>query len=258
MGISIRLNINPARIDHYEWESMYQESLKLLEAYDFMDKIVDKETFKGFAWIYGDKAKEKKLSLPKDAIGWYVFGDVVTMETGENFVLRKDLNTYIQETPKNENCFEEIYLYLYIRIKKKYISANLNEKRKNNESNNNRWLTSVSCCTGGKFNKLFRGIRMKTTIQLHDFIHCDALKDFSYDGRVALFEYLEQYEEDCGIEIDFDPVAIRCDFTEYANLDEVGNYYTDLQDEPEEEKLEWLQDRTQVIEFETGIILQDF
>jgi hypothetical protein len=35
---------------------------------------------------------------------------------------------------------------------------------------------------------------------------------------VALFEYLEQYEDDCGTELDFDPVAIRCDFTEYANI----------------------------------------
>ena len=59
---------------------------------------------------------------------------------------------------------------------------------------------------------------MKTTIQLHDFIHCDALKQFSYDGRVALFDYLEQYEGDCGTELDFDPIAIRCDFTEYANI----------------------------------------
>lgn len=60
---------------------------------------------------------------------------------------------------------------------------------------------------------------MKTTIQLHDFIHCDALKNaFSYDGRVALFDYLEQYEDDCGTELDFDPIAIRCDFTEYANI----------------------------------------
>ena len=101
---------------------------------------------------------------------------------------------------------------------------------------------------------------MKTTIQLHDFIHCDALKDnFSYDGRVALFEYLEQYEEDCGIELDFDPIALRCEFTEFGNLDEVGNYYTDLQDlDGNDEKMEWLQDRTQVIEFKTGLILQDF
>ena len=100
---------------------------------------------------------------------------------------------------------------------------------------------------------------MKTTIHLHDFIHCDALKDFSYGGRVALFEYLEQYEQESGSELDFDPVALRCEFTEFSNLDEVGNYYTDLQDlGPDEEKLDWLQDRTQVIEFETGIILQDF
>jgi hypothetical protein len=100
---------------------------------------------------------------------------------------------------------------------------------------------------------------MKTTIELHDFIHCDVLKDnFSYDGRVALFEYLEQYEQDCGIELDFDPIAIRCEFTEYSNLSDVANYYEDLQEVEEEEKLEWLQDRTQVIEFETGIILHEF
>jgi len=101
---------------------------------------------------------------------------------------------------------------------------------------------------------------MKTTIQLHDFIHCDALKDnFSYDGRVALFKYLEQYEVDCGTEIDFDPVAIRCDFTEWDNLEQIVAYYDEMQMiDTNEEKLEWLQDRTQAIEFETGIILQDF
>ena len=101
---------------------------------------------------------------------------------------------------------------------------------------------------------------MKTTIQLHDFIHCDALKDnFSYDGRVALFQYLEQLEEDLGEQWDFDPVALRCEFTEFSNLDEVGNYYNDLQDlKDDAEKMEWLQDRTQIIEFKTGIILQDF
>ena len=60
---------------------------------------------------------------------------------------------------------------------------------------------------------------MKNTIHLHDFINDERLRNaFSYVGRVALFEYLEQYEADCGIELDFDPVAIRCDFTEYANF----------------------------------------
>lgn len=60
---------------------------------------------------------------------------------------------------------------------------------------------------------------MKTSIQLHDFINNEQLNNaFSYAGRVALFEYLEQFEEDCGTELDFDPVAIRCDFTEYVNF----------------------------------------
>lgn len=67
---------------------------------------------------------------------------------------------------------------------------------------------------------------MKTPIQLHDFIHCDALKDnFSYDGRVALFEYLEQLEEDLGEQWDFDPIAIRCDFTEYKNIQDFWQDY---------------------------------
>ena len=71
---------------------------------------------------------------------------------------------------------------------------------------------------------------METTIQLHDFIHCDALKDnFSYDGRVALFEYLEQYEQDCDIELDFDPIALRCDFTEYANIEAFWQDYNSVQ-----------------------------
>jgi hypothetical protein len=67
---------------------------------------------------------------------------------------------------------------------------------------------------------------MKNTIQLHEFVHCDALKNaFSYDGRIALFDYLEQLEQDCGIEFDFDPVALRCEFTEYANIAEFWNDY---------------------------------
>jgi hypothetical protein len=97
---------------------------------------------------------------------------------------------------------------------------------------------------------------MKTTIQLHDFIHCDALKDnFSYDGRVALFEFLEQYEEDCGRELDFDPAAIRCDFTEYANIQEFWADY----DRYQYQCMPDIEDNTSVIyipDSEAFIILQ--
>jgi hypothetical protein len=48
---------------------------------------------------------------------------------------------------------------------------------------------------------------------------------FSYEGSKALFEYYEEFEED----IPFDPVAIRCDFTEYENFEAVQKDYKDIE-----------------------------
>ena len=85
---------------------------------------------------------------------------------------------------------------------------------------------------------------MKTTIQLHDFIHCDALKDnFSYHGRAALFHYLEESEQDIGEELDFDPVALRCDFTEYANIEAFWQDYNSV----EYQGMSDIEDNTSVI-----------
>ena len=100
---------------------------------------------------------------------------------------------------------------------------------------------------------------MKSTITLNDFVNCDALtNNFSYDGLVALFDYLEQYEEDCGIELDFDPVALRCDFTEYTDIKNAFENYLPDDNLADDDMLEYLQDNTQVILFKTGIILLDF
>ena len=101
---------------------------------------------------------------------------------------------------------------------------------------------------------------MKTTISLNDFVTCDALiNNFSYEGLVSLFDYLEDFENDTGTAIEFDPIALRCEFSEYTTISEAyGNYEDDGKDLTELEMIEWLQDRTQVIEFETGIILHDF
>ena len=35
---------------------------------------------------------------------------------------------------------------------------------------------------------------------------------FSYKGSKALFNYLEQLEDDCDIKIEFDPIAFRCEY----------------------------------------------
>jgi hypothetical protein len=77
---------------------------------------------------------------------------------------------------------------------------------------------------------------------------------FSYEGTKALFEYFEQYEQDTGEQMEFDPVAIRCDFDEYENLKEIKENYQDI------ETLEDLQNHTTVIEIPNSdrLIIQAF
>lgn len=102
---------------------------------------------------------------------------------------------------------------------------------------------------------------MKDSVNFYDF--CDRFRShgredsFSYEGKKALFEYLEQYEDDCGIEIELDVVAIDCEYCEYENAIEVCEEY-DGPTEDEEESLEWLHVRTSVIPFSGGIIIQSF
>jgi len=57
------------------------------------------------------------------------------------------------------------------------------------------------------------------------FVKIDRENNFSYWGRIALFEYFEQYEEDTGEQIEFDPIAICCEYTEYESLDELNDIY---------------------------------
>jgi len=85
---------------------------------------------------------------------------------------------------------------------------------------------------------------MKDTVTEYQFINTMAQKQhgFSYEGAKALFEYFEQYEQDTGDEMEFDPIAIRCDFDEYESLEDIKKSYQDI------ESLEDLQNHTTVIE----------
>jgi len=85
---------------------------------------------------------------------------------------------------------------------------------------------------------------MKDTITEYQFVDTMSQKQhgFTREGARALFEYLENFEQDTGEEMEFDPVAIRCDFDEYESLEEVKANYQDI------ETLEDLQNHTTVIE----------
>ena len=69
---------------------------------------------------------------------------------------------------------------------------------------------------------------MKTTVNnsdFHDaFRNYDRLDNFSYEARNIIFEYLEEYEESTGEEVELDVIAICCDYTE-SDYDDIAADY---------------------------------
>lgn len=77
------------------------------------------------------------------------------------------------------------------------------------------------------------------------FAQSDTYKNnFSYEGRFALFNYLENLEDDTDDKIEFDPIAFCCEYSEYDNFKEFQENY----DNDEITNLETLKDHTRVIE----------
>jgi len=78
--------------------------------------------------------------------------------------------------------------------------------------------------------------------------------NFSYAGTSALFDWLDELSADTGTPYELDVIALCCEFTEYSDLAEIQANYssTDI------ESIEDLRDHTSVIEFDGGIIIQDF
>ena len=95
---------------------------------------------------------------------------------------------------------------------------------------------------------------------------------FSREALEALFEYVENYEEDTGIRVELDVVGLCCEFTEYESAitaaEDYGftteleaedyNSQEDFEEAKESEAREWLEDHTIVIDFNGGLIIQNF
>ena len=117
---------------------------------------------------------------------------------------------------------------------------------------------------------------MKTTLTTSQAAHKlidDENANWSRAGAFALVEYLEELEEDTGETIEFDAVALRCDFSEYASLGEfLEDYFADdkiarealnadedaEEDELDELTAEYIRDHGTLIEFDGGIIVSSF
>jgi len=100
---------------------------------------------------------------------------------------------------------------------------------------------------------------MKTSIDRFEFAGWFAEHrpdNFSPIGRLELFDMLTSYEEDTDEEIEFDPIAFCCNYTEYENMEEFWKDY-DKEDYPDEESI---MDATFYWAFENGesFIIQQF
>lgn len=109
---------------------------------------------------------------------------------------------------------------------------------------------------------------MKTTINEYDFVRAfdemNRSDNFSRAGRFALYDYLTEYEEETGVELELDVIALCCDFTEWESLDEFRENYGE-----EYQTYEDIEERTIIIANypdltygtgadETRFITQDF
>lgn len=111
---------------------------------------------------------------------------------------------------------------------------------------------------------------MKQSVNFSDF--CDAFRDydrndnFSYEGKKALFDWIEALDDDCGTETELDVIALCCEFSEYSSaincITDAGySFNLDESEDPDDQEaaaLEWLNDHTLLIQFDSGIIIQDF
>ena len=72
---------------------------------------------------------------------------------------------------------------------------------------------------------------MKTSVNYYDFRNAFmAIRpdNFSADGLQVLFNYLEQCEEEDGVEMELDVVGLCCDYTEWNNYQEFQESYPDI------------------------------
>lgn len=108
---------------------------------------------------------------------------------------------------------------------------------------------------------------MKTTVSRYDFerafVDADRKENFSYEGLSVLFDYLEDYEEQTGEELELDVVALCCDYSEDTTEEIARNYSIDIEDMDEDEILEAVRDylienTTLVGETSTGFVYLSF
>lgn len=87
---------------------------------------------------------------------------------------------------------------------------------------------------------------------MDEFIKMGRNDNFSYDGKVALYNYLNDLSDDTEKNIDLDIIALCCDYTEYDTLEDLQAQYPNIKD------FEDLNNHTTVIEVDNAMKTEQF
>jgi hypothetical protein len=110
---------------------------------------------------------------------------------------------------------------------------------------------------------------MKQSVSFNDFTDAfhkyDRYEQFGYSALRVIFDYLEEYEDSTGEELELDVIAICCDYTVQGHTGIAQDYSIDLSeadgdaDDEEQIVLDYLNDNTVVLgQCDTGIVYQQF
>lgn len=88
------------------------------------------------------------------------------------------------------------------------------------------------------------------------------LDNFSVAALEMLFDWYEEMERDCDIQLEFDPIAICCDWSEYDEVDLIEEFGGQAgiygEDATVENLIDWLRDETYVIEMCGSVLVMTF
>ena len=101
MGIHINLDIVPQRITEEKWHKVYQESLKLIEAFPFMDMVKRKKG--DCEYVCGTRTKNRTGIFENECFGWHSIGDMDTGSNTEDFIMYDDIRMYMRGNDKSDN-----------------------------------------------------------------------------------------------------------------------------------------------------------
>lgn len=97
---------------------------------------------------------------------------------------------------------------------------------------------------------------MIQTINLYDFIESfrrmDRGNQFTHDALSLIFEYIEEYEDSTGEQVELDVIALCCEWNESTPAEIIDQYQTGIDTEGMNEEqiaaavYEWLNDETTV------------